>query len=134
MFARRHSKLISLFGLLAILMATLAPTISHLLAAGRTTAPLCTTRRLTTISQAGNRDHGHTATPGADDCGYCSLLAHMPAVPPAPARFAITVRAIAHVKATRFEAVRLATVPTAAQPRAPPAPGLDTALTRLGVA
>jgi hypothetical protein len=128
MFARRHSKLISLFGLLAILMATLAPTISHLLAAGRATAPLCTTQTVTAASQAGNQDRRHIAAPGTDDCGYCSLLAHMPAVPPIPARFAVTVRAIAHSKATRSEAVRLACVATAAQPRAPPAPDLDTIL------
>ena len=129
MFARRHSKLVSLLGLLAILMATLAPTISHVLAAGRTTAPLCTTQTLTDAAQPARHGHDHAAALGADDCGYCSLLAHMPAVPPAPARFAVTVRAIAHAKATRFEAVRLATIPTAAQPRAPPAPGSDTALT-----
>lgn len=129
MFVRRHSKLLSLFGLLAILMATLAPTISHLLAAGRATAPLCTTQTLTAASQLGNHGPSHAAMSGADDCGYCSLLAHMPAVPPAPARFAVTVRAIAQAKATRFEAVRLASITTAAQPRAPPAPGSDTAIT-----
>jgi hypothetical protein len=55
-----------------------------------------------------------------DACGYCSLLAHMPAVPSVEALFVVTVRAVQHTVATRFESVRRVEPLTFAQPRAPP--------------
>ena len=55
-----------------------------------------------------------------DACGYCSLLAHMPAVPSVEALFVVTVRALQHTVATRFESVRRVEPLTFAQPRAPP--------------
>ncbi|VXC94443.1 MFS transporter (fragment) [Burkholderia sp. 8Y] len=56
----------------------------------------------------------------AQACGYCGLLAHMPALPVPQARFALTVQAIVHRAATRFESVRLVARVSPSQPRAPP--------------
>ncbi len=64
--------------------------------------------------------HTHAATSGGDACGYCSLLAHMPVVPSVEALFSVTVRALQHTVATRFESVRRVEPLTFAQPRAPP--------------
>ncbi|ANB74637.1 hypothetical protein AYM40_09485 [Paraburkholderia phytofirmans OLGA172] len=55
-----------------------------------------------------------------DACGYCSLLAHMPVVPSVEALFFVTVRALEHSVATRFESVQRVEPLTFAQPRAPP--------------
>ncbi|GGC71488.1 hypothetical protein GCM10011400_69380 [Paraburkholderia caffeinilytica] len=62
----------------------------------------------------------HSAMSDGDACGYCSLLAHMPVVPSVEALFFVTVRAVQHTIATRFERVRRAEPLTFAQPRAPP--------------
>ena len=64
--------------------------------------------------------HTHAATSGGDACGYCSLLAHMPVVPSVEALFSVTVRALQHTVATRFESIRRVEPLTFAQPRAPP--------------
>jgi hypothetical protein len=142
----------SLLGLLAILMATLAPTISHMLAAN-----LASDATLQTHCDMPSMQHGmtgdamagmdnmagmdgmdnavagradkqadksssrHASMPDGDDCGYCSLLAHMPAVPTVQALFFVTIRSIQHRAATRFESVRRVEPLTFAQPRAPPA-------------
>ncbi|WP_407947475.1 DUF2946 domain-containing protein [Paraburkholderia polaris] len=62
----------------------------------------------------------HAAMSDGDACGYCSLLAHMPVVPSVEALFFVTVRALQHTVATRFESVRRVEPLTFAQPRAPP--------------
>ena len=65
--------------------------------------------------------HGdHHAMSHGDACGYCSLLAHLPVVPIVSTPFAVTVWAIQHRVATRFDSVRRAEPLTFAQPRAPP--------------
>jgi hypothetical protein len=69
---------------------------------------------------AGDKHADHTAMSDGDPCGYCSLLAHMPAVPSVEALFVVTVRAVQHTVATRFESVRRVEPLTFAQPRAPP--------------
>lgn len=68
----------------------------------------------------GSKPPQHSATSDGDACGYCSLLAHMPAVPSVEALFSVTVRALQHTVATRFESVRRVEPLTFAQPRAPP--------------
>jgi Protein of unknown function (DUF2946) len=123
MFSRFHRKIGSILGLLAILMATLAPTVSQALAASR---------RVNTVSSAhcsmpSMQDHAPDIKSGppslmsdGQTCCYCGLLAHMPVVPSVQAPFAITVRAIAHRVTTRFESVRRIVPLTSSQPRAPP--------------
>lgn len=61
-----------------------------------------------------------TSTSNGDACGYCSLLAHLPAIPSVEALFFVTVRAIQQRVAVRFERVLRAEPLPFAQPRAPP--------------
>ncbi|CAN0620697.1 conserved exported protein of unknown function [Burkholderia multivorans] len=120
---RFHQKIASLLGLLAILMATFAPTISHTLAAraaGGDFAPaLC--------SLHGNPDDGaqddgnpHSLAAHWHACGYCSLLAHAPVLPVSAVVLAVAAATVEQQAAVRFETVRRVFVHTAAQPRAPP--------------
>ncbi|WP_408901744.1 DUF2946 domain-containing protein [Paraburkholderia dipogonis] len=143
--SRFYRKIGSWLGLFAILMATLAPTISHMLAAHadesamsdehcdmpsmasmgsmdsmRKDMPDVSSAASNAPDQAAGKHADHTATSGGDACGYCSLLAHMPAVPSVEALFVVTVRALQHTVATRFESVRRVEPLTFAQPRAPP--------------
>ncbi|MDN7183294.1 DUF2946 domain-containing protein [Caballeronia sp. SEWSISQ10-4 2] len=123
MFSRFHRKIGSILGLLAILMATLAPTVSQALAASR---------RANTVSSAhcsmpSMRDHvsdiksgPHSLMSDGQACCYCGLLSHMPVVPSVQAPFAITVRVIAHRVTARLESVRRIEPLTYSQPRAPP--------------
>ncbi|WP_408266127.1 DUF2946 domain-containing protein [Paraburkholderia sediminicola] len=140
--SRFHRKIGSWLGLFAILMATLAPTISHSLAAhnggdagmggehcsmpsmasmpdmgGMSSMP---SMQVQASDDPGSKHAQHAATSDGDACGYCSLLAHMPAVPSVEALFFVTVRAVQHTVATRFERVRRVEPLTFAQPRAPP--------------
>ncbi|CAM2153022.1 DUF2946 domain-containing protein [Pararobbsia alpina] len=71
------------------------------------------------MHDAGHGGIHHMMSHG-DACGYCSLLAHMPVVPVVQMPFAVTVWAIQHRVATRFERVRRAEPLTFAQARAPP--------------
>ncbi|WP_408249788.1 DUF2946 domain-containing protein [Paraburkholderia phytofirmans] len=143
--SRFYRKIGSWLGLFAILMATLAPTISHTLAARadesamsdehcdmpsmasmgamdsmQTDMPDASSVTSSVPDQAADKHTGHTAMSDGDACGYCSLLAHMPAVPSVEALFVVTVRALQHTVATRFESVRRVEPLTFAQPRAPP--------------
>ncbi|MFM0118536.1 DUF2946 domain-containing protein [Paraburkholderia sp. RL18-101-BIB-B] len=145
MVSRFYRKIGSWLGLFAILMATLAPTISHTLAARsdesamsaehcdmpsmasmgsmdsmQDDTPDATSVTSSAPDPAGDKHADHTAMSDGDLCGYCSLLAHMPAVPSVEALFVVTVRAVQHTVATRFESVRRVEPLTFAQPRAPP--------------
>ncbi|CAB3717760.1 hypothetical protein LMG24238_04654 [Paraburkholderia sediminicola] len=148
MLSRFHRKIGSWLGLFAILMATLAPTISHSLAARNAgeagmEGEHCSMPSMASMSDMeaissmpsmhampsmhdpasddpGSKHAQHSATSDGDACGYCSLLAHMPAVPSVEALFFVTVRAVQHTVATRFERVRRVEPLTFAQPRAPP--------------
>ncbi|TDN62021.1 DUF2946 domain-containing protein [Paraburkholderia sp. BL10I2N1] len=123
MLSRVYRRIGSLLGLLAILMATLAPTVSQTLAATRTdhsmTGGHCSMPSMQHQSPDSDTHPGSTMSDG-QACGYCSLLAHMPVIPGVQAAFAVTIRAIQHPVATRFESVRLVEPLTPAQPRAPP--------------
>lgn len=123
-------------------MATLAPTISHSLAArdGSDTgmeSEHCSMPEMASMpsmdsmpstasmpdkasDDRGSKPTQHSAMSDGDACGYCSLLAHMPVMPGVEALFAVTVRATQHTVATRFESVRRVEALTFAQPRAPP--------------
>jgi hypothetical protein len=84
MLARFHLKIGSLLGLLAILTATFAPSVSQTLAANRDgtalSAALCSAQ--STPDDAPD-SHGvsHSLASRLQACGYCNLLAHMPALP-----------------------------------------------------
>ncbi|MFP3564601.1 DUF2946 domain-containing protein [Paraburkholderia sp. SIMBA_030] len=114
-----HRKIGSILGLLAILMATLAPTVSHTLAADERSeafpGALCSAQ-----------------SPGSDElpspekathwqaCAYCGLLAHMPVLPSGTVAFAPTDWAIQPTAVPQFQSIRRVFPFTAAQPRAPP--------------
>ncbi|TDN61443.1 DUF2946 domain-containing protein [Paraburkholderia sp. BL10I2N1] len=123
MLSRFQRKIGSLLGLLAILMATLAPTVSHTLAAARaddsTLGEGCSMPSMQHQEQD-SKSHPDSTMSDGQACGYCGLLAHLPVIPGVQATFAVTVRAIQHPVATRFESVRLVEPLTPAQPRAPP--------------
>ncbi|WNC91488.1 DUF2946 domain-containing protein [Paraburkholderia sp. FT54] len=149
--SRFYRKIGSWLGLFAILMASLAPTISHTLAARsdesamsaehcdmpsmasmgsmdsmdsmdsmQDDTPDATSVASNAADQTGGKHTPHTVMSDGDACGYCSLLAHMPVVPSVEALFVVTVRALQHTVATRFESVRRVEPLTPAQPRAPP--------------
>jgi hypothetical protein len=139
MLSRFYRKTGSLLGLLAILMATLAPTISQAIAASRgiDEAALCPMHSMHDMHSMSMPMHGmsmpagmHHDTPSSADshslashwdaCGYCSLLAHFPALTASTALFGVTVAVIAQRIATRFESVALIAPFEPAQPRAPP--------------
>ncbi|WP_027803817.1 DUF2946 domain-containing protein [Paraburkholderia dilworthii] len=116
-------KLSFCLGLLAILMATLAPTVSHALA-GRNEAVLSPASLCSADSTpgdpSGNEDTSHSLGAHWHACGYCNLIAHMPVLPSAQPEFAVTVWVIQHRVATRFESIRRVEPLASAQPRAPP--------------
>ncbi|MFX1736117.1 DUF2946 domain-containing protein [Paraburkholderia sp. A1RI_3L] len=136
MLNRLQRKTGCLLGLLAILMLTLAPAISQMLAAADRMEPsseahtrafdlaLCSAQATPESAALLPDSSTHSASHGLfahlQACGYCGFFAHTPALPTAQAMFVLTVRAIAHRVATRFESLRRAFALTAAQPRAPP--------------
>ncbi|KAG8153390.1 DUF2946 domain-containing protein [Burkholderia catarinensis] len=122
MLSRRLRKIGSLIGMLAILMTALAPTISQALTTqGRVDALLA---GYCTAAPAGADHAADSASKSLQAhlhaCGYCSLLAHTPALPAPELTFAANVGVIQHRAATRFDSLRRALPLTAAQPRAPP--------------
>ena len=123
MLSRRLRKIGSLIGMLAILMTTLAPTISQALTTqGRVDALLA---GYCTAGPAGGDHAGDSSSKSLQAhlqaCGYCNLLAHSPALPAPELTFAASIHPLQHREATRFESLRRALPLTAAQPRAPPA-------------
>ncbi|HKU00182.1 MAG TPA: DUF2946 domain-containing protein [Paraburkholderia sp.] len=134
---RFHLKLVSLLGTLAILMTTLAPAISHVLAArtahptqaAATQSPMmhghCDMPSMRGTMLATQNAHGHTAnahvSPGdMQDCGYCNLFAHLPAAPGVPVPLLVATRLV-HARVTaRFERLTRAEPLTFALARAPP--------------
>jgi hypothetical protein len=123
MLSRFYRKIGCLLGLVAILMATLAPTVSQTLAATRADHSMMGEHCSMPSMQhqaPDSKSHSDSTMSDGQACGYCSLLAHMPVIPGVRATFAVTVRAIQHPVATRFESVRLVEPLTPAQPRAPP--------------
>jgi hypothetical protein len=122
---RFHLRLVSLLGTLAILLTTLAPMISHLLAAQATPSaqPLmmsahCDMPSMRHLTGA----HNHAQTPNADlqDCGYCNLLAHLPVMPGVPLPLALATRLVHARVAARFERLARVEPLTFALARAPP--------------
>jgi hypothetical protein len=123
MLRLRLQKIGSLLGLLAILMSTLAPTVSQALAAhdrlGQALATYCSADP--DNSQVEKTDKSsHPAAWHWQACAYCGMLAHVPVLPGTATVFVAELSvARATVLATRA-AVHVPLFYTAAQPRAPP--------------
>jgi hypothetical protein len=111
----------SLLGLLAILLMALVPAFSHALAAtedahdgheqGITHCSMPSMQH----QQAPHDTHIHL-----DACGYCSLLAHMPAIVAIPPAVAPVRLPAVRPVATRADSVRVAEPMPGGQARAPP--------------
>lgn len=108
-------------------MATLAPVVSHLLAAQamQTSSP-CGMPSMQGPMHAnmpgmhhGDHDDMH-ASGNMDDCGYCSFFAHLPAVTGVPTPLFVVARLVQSRIVTRFESVRLVEPASHAHARAPP--------------
>ncbi|RKP47534.1 DUF2946 domain-containing protein [Trinickia fusca] len=113
-----------LLGLLAILMATLAPTISQAMAA-RTrvdalAATYCSAQQSGTADGTGNRSSTDGALAHLQACGYCHLFAHAPVLPTPELSFDAVVWVIQARVTARYESLRRVAPLTAARPRAPP--------------
>ncbi|MBB3260056.1 hypothetical protein F4827_005128 [Paraburkholderia bannensis] len=128
---RIHLRLVSLLGTLAILMTTLAPVISHLLAVQATPSaqPLMMSAHCDMPSMrhlhgmdGANGAHGHAQAPNADlqDCGYCNLLAHLPVMPGVLLSLALATRLVHARVAARFKRLARVEPLTFALARAPP--------------
>ncbi|MFL9867471.1 DUF2946 domain-containing protein [Paraburkholderia fungorum] len=124
---RRHlQKIGSILGLLAILMATLAPTVSQALSAQeRLDAALVDhcSAQTDALASSGTHDSldSHSLAFHWEACGYCGLLAHFPVVPPVPLAFA-TQAAFTHTVVVHTSVSAPSVTPHFyAQPRAPPA-------------
>jgi len=135
---RFQRKIGSWLGLIAILMASLAPTISHTLAARADRDPmsavLCSAASMGSMDAISSIPDESAHVPAAPDdspskhaqmsdgdaCGYCSLLAHLPVLPSVEALFLVAVRVTQHTVAVRFDSTRRVEPLTFAQPRAPP--------------
>lgn len=114
----------SYLGLLAILMMTLAPTISHALAHGHEDmqhADMGCPEHDATDGTAHTHDSPHAPTLHWQSCGYCGLAAHLPMLPGVEPDFALTVWSIQHRVTTPFESLARIEPRRSAQPRAPPA-------------
>lgn len=122
----RLLKLGSLLGLIAILMSTLAPTVSQTLAAhnrlGAALATYCTVEPDAAVAGASSQDNGnHSLAQHWQACPYCGLLAHAPVLPGASISFAVVIAVARASVAPVLRAIGARFAYTAAQPRAPPA-------------
>ena len=130
MLNRFYRKIGSVIGLLAILMTTLAPTVSQAIAArdGSLNAlnalnpldTLCTSQPTSAADPHDGQADAHSLAAHLHACGYCSLLTHLPVLPGAFTTFTLSTGSVAPPRAIRFESVELITPFKAAQPRAPP--------------
>lgn len=120
---RAHRRLTSWIAALAILLASLAPTLSHALASatGTNWIEICTTQGSRWI-QAG--DDGTERAPAfahlLEHCPYCSLHAPALGLPPVPALVHLPLQ-LSHAEPLAFlSAPRTLHAWVSAQPRAPP--------------
>nr|WP_233872197.1 DUF2946 domain-containing protein [Paraburkholderia adhaesiva] len=112
-----------MLGLLAILMSVLAPTISQTLVTqyrhGHAHTAFCIAEAASAVP---TRDTpNHSLAQHWQACAYCSLLAHVPVLPAAAAKFAVALAIACVSAAPAVSEVHTLVVHTAAQPRAPPA-------------
>ena len=120
---RAHRRLTSWIAALAILLASLAPALSHALASatGTNWVEICTTQGSKWI-QAG--DDGTEGSPASahtlEHCPYCSLHAPTLGLPPAPPVGQLPLRLSHEVPLAFLFAPRTLHAWLSAQPRAPP--------------
>jgi hypothetical protein len=118
-----HRKLGSILGLLAILMATLAPAVSHVLAGHDRVDGLLATycsAHATPDDGATEQAPDHQPALHWQACAYCGLLAHMPVLPSGKSDLVPVAWATQRAAALLQPEVRRVFLFTAAQPRAPP--------------
>jgi Protein of unknown function (DUF2946) len=122
MFHRRLRKIGSLLGLLAILMATLAPAVSHALASHDRLAQALNTYCSTdpAFTDAGTGTSPHSIPLHWQACAYCSLLAHSPLLSASTATLVSAPSDFPLAAVVTRDDIRARWVFTAAQPRAPP--------------
>jgi len=123
MLRLRLQKIGSLLGLLAILMSTLAPTVSQALAAhdrlGEALSTYCSADPANS-PLAHDSKSSHSSAFHWQACAYCGMLAHVPVLPGTAAAFVAELSVARATIAVTHETVHVPLVYTAAQPRAPP--------------
>ena len=121
MYRVRFPRLGSLLGLLAILMVTLAPTVSQVLASHhRLSDALQTYCSAEVAAPAQDGKPAHQAGAHWRLYPYCSLIAHVPTLPGTPAALAAALAQTHVLVAVAPVEVRHQVVHTVAQSRAPP--------------
>ncbi|WP_404989510.1 DUF2946 family protein [Caballeronia sp. LZ003] len=123
MYRVRFHRLGSLLGLLAILLVTLAPVVSQLLAShhrlGDALATYCSADD-PVVSSAHDGKPAHGVPTHGQACAYCSLIGHVPTLPGTSAGLVVPLAATTMTVAGALIAVPLTLIYTVAQPRAPP--------------
>lgn len=119
--SRAHARLTSWIAVLAVLLASLAPSLSHALApaAGSTWTEVCTVEGSKWV-QAGDDGSAPSAAHVLDHCPYCSLHTPTPGLPPAAPVVQLPLAAAQAVPRAFLAAPRTLHAWVRAQPRAPP--------------
>src|SRR5471032_1677400 len=124
MFRRRLLKIGSILGLLAILMTSIAPTVSHALAShdrlGQALSTYCSADPGFSETANPERSSHSSSAMHWQACAYCGLLAHFPILTGSTVAFAATASVTNAPLAVVRAAVRALPLFIAAQPRAPP--------------
>jgi hypothetical protein len=123
MLRLRLQKIGSWLGLLAILMSTLAPTVSQALAAhdrlGEALATYCSAEP-DNASATQDSKHSHSPAFHWQACAYCGMLAHAPVLPGTVSTFAAAISVARAPIVATSNTLHVPLFYTAAQPRAPP--------------
>lgn len=123
MLRLRLQKIGSWLGLLAILMSTLAPTVSQALAAhdrlGDALATYCSADPANSPSAQDSKS-SHSPAFHWQACAYCGMLAHVPVLPGTATTFAALISVARAPGAAARHDRYVPLFYTAAQPRAPP--------------
>ena len=123
MYRARLHRLGCLLGLLAILLVTLAPVVSQVLASQHrlsdALATYCSAED-EAVPSSNDRKPTHGVLPHWQACAYCSLVGHIPTLPGSPAGLAAPLPATTMPVTVAGIAVRADVIYTVAQPRAPP--------------
>ncbi|WP_027820611.1 DUF2946 domain-containing protein [Paraburkholderia bannensis] len=123
MYRARLHRLGSLLGLLAILLATLAPVVSQVLASQHRlsdalTAYCSADDEVVPSVHDGKPTHG--VLPHWQACGYCGMVGHIPTLPGNPASLFASLTTTTMPVIVALVAIRADVSFTKAQPRAPP--------------
>jgi hypothetical protein len=117
--------LTSWIAVLAVLMAALAPLVSHALAAqsGASWIDICRSGQTKWVQADGSASDKAPASGDAhpfEHCPYCSLHAHADALPAAPVTLSLVPSLFATIPTAFLSAPRTPHAWLSAQPRAPP--------------